>query len=473
MQVMPSQVSPGDYFSVSKRSVGELPTRIRCAIISTTENQVFQQIEFDTSGDVELDLKDRFGAMQVEGCDSKKCFEDWTYLTTVRNTNTTDVMLLQLNLDLNFRSDPVDLLEGVPNTDKVIAPSGIFSAPDKRVRVDLCGEPDLGAKASAVMTSDYHLAGCGAVSDPLDVTNNVGCKLRTTVKCSGTGDKAKDLEGVDCRAITRETAARCRCGNCARELRLRYTGNMCGKNMPGFSCNNVTTPAATAGAIARYGSTNIAEIEKIELGEDFIIKSGNKCLPEAFTVFVTSYGTSMVTQTFTITTGCSGTQGLSMLSSYGAFDFVGYSCNEQNVHNCFLEVEQEVCVDNGGTRTRTLESMILEADEVPLDMLDGASANDRKVLPGATICNARITEIELCVNKSHKLIASSRVKDADCPDPISTSSSYVFPGTASATTEPPPEDIDEEDDDPTVTSVPPNCPTGPVSVFDTRPPGCP
>ena len=474
MQVMPSQVSPGDYFSVSNARVGKLPTRLRCVIVSTTKNQVFQLIEFDTSGKVELDLKDRFGAMQVEGCDSKKCFEDWAYHTTVNNTNTTDALLLQLSLDLNFRPSPLDLLEGVSNKNRVIAPGAVFTAPVQRSRVDLCGEPDLGAKASAVMTSDFHLAGCGTVSEPLVISNDVGCKLRTSVSCKGTGDKAKSLEGADCRTISQERATRCRCSSCARELRLRYTGNSCGKNSPGFTCNNIATPANAARAIARYSSINIAEIQKIERGEDFVIANGGKCLPETFTVFVTVYGTSQVTQTFTITTGCSGAQGLSMLGSYGAFDFVGYSCNELNVHNCFLEVEEEVCVDNEGTRIRTLDSMVLETDGTPLDMLKGTSTNDRKLRPGTTFCNSTVTEIELCANKKYKLVGSAEVKDADCPDPFSISPDYFFPGTASATMEPPPEDIEEEDNGgPVVTSIPANCPTGPVSVFDKRQAGCP
>jgi hypothetical protein len=92
----PNVVAVGDVITVGDPAVGNLPDSLTCTITSPNGNTVYQEVSFNTSGDVILVLKDQFGALQVEGCDiddgtTRDCLAATTYTYTIDNTGDVDM----------------------------------------------------------------------------------------------------------------------------------------------------------------------------------------------------------------------------------------------------------------------------------------------------------------------------------------------------------------------------------------------
>ena len=472
IDVEPNVVGRGDRVRITNPSVGPLPKRLSCAIADSTNNVILQGVVLDTSGNVQLDLKDKYGALQLEGCDSKKCFDRWTFTSSVKNIGTTDLVLRQFELDVAFESssDPVNLLDGSVNP---LLPVGSATAGIDQVRtVDLCGAGNLGANASAVVATAAGIPGSCNFSEALVLPNQPDCNLNMSLTCSGHGDAAKELQGVACQNFVGEPEQRCKCPDCARELRFRYTGELCGPNVPGAKCRNVTSamPHSAARVLIRRGYTDMLDVPRVEVGRDVIFRNRGGCLPNDFTMFAMRVGTSIVSQQVDIVTNCNNV-GIPLMGSFGGFNFSGYSCNDTNVHNCFVDVAHNACIENDGTATRVLESFMLDVTGTSTEvfnLLDGTNANDRQLTAGEKYCDTRITQIKLCTNNTKYTTIASAGVGTLCPDAGVVSQGLNFSIFGSGVRPPPPEDIEPEDP-----SSPDGCPTGPVSVFDPPPPpGC-
>lgn len=68
LRVEPDVVPPGGTFTVSRRNGGALPQKIDCSFFDIDRTKIQKNI-IDTSGDVDLQLQDDFGAFRVESCD--------------------------------------------------------------------------------------------------------------------------------------------------------------------------------------------------------------------------------------------------------------------------------------------------------------------------------------------------------------------------------------------------------------------
>ena len=414
MDVQPSVVSQGSLFTIVKRSIGPLPTSITCEIWNTATQTVAQMITFDTSGNVELDLKDRYGAFQVEGCDSKICSESWTYDTSVMNDGAGVVQVNGLTLTLASEENPVDLFNTV---DRLVPAGGSVSAASVTRIVDLCAEGDYSA-VGRVAVSRYgeDALACDYTSPTLELRVEPPCNLNVSMTCKGDGRAAGSYEGKDCSTITAEPETRCRCSDCAHELRFRYTGDLCqANNRPGFTCRNVTSTLPRDGAriLIRQGSANLYD-RNVERGEDVILSVyGQDCLPNTFTVYVMAPATVVVTQVFDINTGCSSNGGIELLGAYGALTFSGYTCNSnREAHNCFVGVRHDVCVENEGTETRTLTDYSLDVKGDIFNLNSGTT----RLTPGRAFCNNTVlTEIERCQENKFQATANA-ASGSQCSD---------------------------------------------------------
>lgn len=92
----PANVIVGDIFTVNNPNGGPLPDSITCSITNESGFE-FQEVSINTSGDVQLELKDTFGALEVEGCDDQSCPTVIDYEYTITNTGQTnmDITLFQ------------------------------------------------------------------------------------------------------------------------------------------------------------------------------------------------------------------------------------------------------------------------------------------------------------------------------------------------------------------------------------------
>eukprot|EP00977_Amphora_coffeiformis_P030143 scaffold44974_cov176-Amphora_coffeaeformis.AAC.1 len=87
----PPSVASGDEFSVSPVGGGSnpLPDKIVCTI--RDGQTVVQTNVINTSGDVRLDLKDTFGALQLESCDQNDCVKQVLLTYTITNIGTVEM----------------------------------------------------------------------------------------------------------------------------------------------------------------------------------------------------------------------------------------------------------------------------------------------------------------------------------------------------------------------------------------------
>lgn len=121
LETSPSSVGRGDEFTVSRvgDGSGPLPDKIMCTF--RDGQAVLQTNTIDTSGASRLDLKDSFGALQLESCDEQDCVKEvrLTYIITnigMVNMNVTSVTGQVINTDMLNNDDVFELVDLVsPN----------------------------------------------------------------------------------------------------------------------------------------------------------------------------------------------------------------------------------------------------------------------------------------------------------------------------------------------------------------------
>jgi hypothetical protein len=100
-------------------------------------------------------------------------------------------------------------------------------------------------------------------------------------------------------------------------------------------------------------------------------RSDNACLPASLAVYVSDPQNTMVKQMSTTDSSCGLDRGLILPESYGALDFVGYSCNENDIHNCFLDVLYEFDACKVGDIDSTIFSTEFVLNGFVTDLLEG------------------------------------------------------------------------------------------------------
>ena len=132
MNVRPTTVNPGEVFTVTSPGGGILPDKIECTI-ENDNGRILQTNVIDTSNDVSLQLKDKFGALQLEACDDFTCIETVCYDIDISNvgTNNMDITVI----DFDFNGEVFNLLPQVEVNP--LAPGQTTSIEVKR-DVDIC-----------------------------------------------------------------------------------------------------------------------------------------------------------------------------------------------------------------------------------------------------------------------------------------------------------------------------------------------
>ena len=91
----------------------------------------------------------------------------------------------------------------------------------------------------------------------------------------------------------------------------------------------------------------------------------------------------------------SGSPGMVLLDSLGGLDFSGYTCEDNDdKHNCFVDVEYLVCTENEGTETMTVTSIVLDANDEVTEYITDQGVSLR---PGEELCLEEfVTEVPRC-----------------------------------------------------------------------------
>jgi hypothetical protein len=99
MTVNPSVVQPGDAFTVTNPN-GALPEILNCSISDGSGDKIQRDV-INTSGSVQLELGDKFGAFQVESCDELNCFEEIIYEYDISNVGTNFMNITRVEVTTN------------------------------------------------------------------------------------------------------------------------------------------------------------------------------------------------------------------------------------------------------------------------------------------------------------------------------------------------------------------------------------
>jgi len=110
LTVSPGTIYPGDVFTLSDPSGLHLPTWIEC-IISFNGTKIQTNV-IDTSGTVSLNLREKFGSLQVESCDDLTCLETVRHIVQISNVGGDPIFISNMNLTTpNVTWSLTDLLQ--------------------------------------------------------------------------------------------------------------------------------------------------------------------------------------------------------------------------------------------------------------------------------------------------------------------------------------------------------------------------
>jgi len=225
------------------------------------------------------------------------------------------------------------------------------------------------------------------------------CDIDTCVNCT----TVMNNEEIACEDIPQEDKPVCNCPECVRELKFKYTGLACD---PKLSAAGKCADEGPNPFIAGYritsceDSTVVVSTGEVQQGDYITVSpkgTGITCLPDCLSATI-SVPTGVVTQTFEIDSKCDGTgNGLVLISDYGAFESIGYSCSPTDTHNCIQEVSYGLKVCNTGSTTETIHEWFLTIDKVEIDLLQDVPPSDVTLVPGECYYDTYEVEVNRCV----------------------------------------------------------------------------
>ena len=132
LSVDPMMVPPGGFFTVSTHDGLPLPDTMDCTLMNG-RGVPFQRNTISVSGLEPLRLRNKFGAMQIEGCDELSCSAELCYEYTIANTGSDNMTVTRA--DRTFEGEQrsfLYLLEKNP-----LEPGDSFDLQEKQL-IDLC-----------------------------------------------------------------------------------------------------------------------------------------------------------------------------------------------------------------------------------------------------------------------------------------------------------------------------------------------
>eukprot|EP00934_Nitzschia_sp_Nitz4_P007215 Nitzschia sp. Nitz4//scaffold66_size103028//76674//79817//NITZ4_004508-RA/size103028-processed-gene-0.123-mRNA-1//-1//CDS//3329556380//7205//frame0 len=371
-------VALGTEIQISGLSGECLPDSFAVSVTDEGTGELSQILALESWCGVDgLSLRDSSGAIDFMGysCDETdvhNCFIDVLYDFDSCNTGNTNMTLRTLLFELNGNTSDL-LVSGIPTGGLMLGPSECYST-SVTSTVDVCSSEDYAAESmltaatdtgGALCTDNDHLDfGWDAVTyapstspsmmpsatpslsptqspsvAPTPVPSAMPtdvCDISVNLQCITTTDPR------DCALIEQESEPLCRCDECARELVFVYNGGTCEDSTGSTAdCVDYLGPRSIARLVIVDGSdaTNILFDGSVQTGRQVTISNSDACLPVQLVATTTAIDDeTAILQSVTIDTTCDGRDSPELLRSYGALDFGGYSCSDDDVHNCNVDV---------------------------------------------------------------------------------------------------------------------------------------
>jgi hypothetical protein len=165
-------------------ATGPLPESITCVVTSTDGLTTYQEVTINTSGKVDLYLKDKFGSLKLESCDDNDCLVTVNYLYTLENIGTTPMTIAIVDRERDGEVE--DLLALVPDA---MLGVGDKTTVTETEQVDICVNNKSTTKMEVEADSPAGFP-CFAEAEYSLVTEG-GCRVDAEISCIAG-------EGIEC-----------------------------------------------------------------------------------------------------------------------------------------------------------------------------------------------------------------------------------------------------------------------------------
>ncbi|CAB9496386.1 Hemolysin-type calcium-binding repeat (2 copies) [Seminavis robusta] len=406
-----------------------LPFNVSCEIRGSLDNVLHQVVSFDASGGTELNLQDRFGSLQVEACSTDSlrldCLTTVCLEYSIQNVGTNDVDIIDLTRTL--RGDTGALIDLLPTTMLV---SGQRTEAVEKFVVDSCA-PEEYCISSVVQSSGANELVCED-EDELCFLGMMQCQISLDMSC------LTSIDGVtgDCIDLQGEQFPQCVCEECVGTLRFRYTASPCPDTaVPGLLSCLDENPMPEAGASIVISAMDTVLFEGVVAnGEEVELTQDTNCLPGEILMAVSAEGATTSSQVVSIDTSCSD-PGIILLENFGAFQFTGYTCPEENTpHFCFVDARFDMVAANVGSDSQTVTSFNFTINGAETDLLE--DIGDRQLDPSETLAVNTSVVLERCVTKEYLATSSVEGNDGECSAAAVILIGPLEPGTPSPSSAP-------------------------------------
>jgi hypothetical protein len=411
-------VSTGEKIVLNRSSEICIPDSLSVEVFDPATDDMLQIFRLESScSSQNLELLQSYASLDFMGysCDSAdvhNCMIDVLYEFDACNIGPVNLTLESLLFDLNGDVSEV-LPDGLPNDGLVLAPNDCYKA-SKLSIVEVCDDNEYSAKGVVTGTTEDFGPQCEdqeelnfgwnistsspsavptlppptlspsanpsalVVTLPPDDTESPSssptidvCDVNLSLSCVTLDSQ------TNCLNISGEEALECQCSECAKNLIFVYMAQSCDDfDGPPELCVDNLAPTSPARLIITDESRADVFFDAVaEVGDNIKISNGGECLPDSITIAVLPLeDTGVVLQTLTLDTTCDGRDLLTLLNSYGSLDFVGYSCGDLDVHNCFVDVAYLVSTCNeNDTENLFLFDLDFDLNGASVDLLGGDS----------------------------------------------------------------------------------------------------
>jgi hypothetical protein len=233
--------------------------------------------------------------------------------------------------------------------------------------------------------------------------------------------------GIPCVDIPNEDQPKCTCPECVREVIFTYTGTGCTGNelectdfvdAPHPSPARVTICAGEDGTLCPFEGS-------VAIGETITISS-TECLPASMVATVAS-GPGLLLQTVAVDTACvTGSDSVVLKDTYGAFQFVGYSCDESNTHICIEEVTYDLEVCNIGIRDEFLYEFFVDVNGVVSDLLLNVTDSELLLAPEECFSSTETMMIDRCQDIEYIAMGVANLTNPETGPPCEKQEEITF-----------------------------------------------
>jgi hypothetical protein len=400
MNVSPMVVSSGDTFTV-QNPAGPLPEILNCSISDGSGDKIQRDV-INTSGNVTLQLKDTYGAFQVESCDELSCIETLCYDYIIGNIGSNFMNITKVEVINN--GVVFDFLGLVPINP--LAP-GDSTAVKEFQDIDVCIEQTFVIELD--VEADSPDGDMCAAFDTFTFETNPICIVDAELSCSvGPGPDNGSYTGPyagACTDLEGEQQLQCRCDGCVDQVIFTYTAARCDQANIGsnglLSCTDFFAgPSGTARVVVSDSDDAVLFESTVAIGSEIIVEDMGGCIGPILQVQVFNPTSGVLLQDSMIDATCKPINDITLLDPFGAVDFIGYTCDGvgEEPHNCFVDVTYELCVSNVGGVDFNITQLDFTYQDVTTDLLAGIAENDLILVPDTKYTRTETKTIERCAN---------------------------------------------------------------------------